>query len=74
VTNGRIDKAGCHLLAQGGHDGFARALDPTHTRVDGDAIVVAATGAVDASVDAARVLATTAVDRAIRAAVGRVPD
>jgi L-aminopeptidase/D-esterase-like protein len=73
ATNGRIDKVGCHLLAQSGHDGFARALDPAHTRVDGDAIVVAATGDVDASLDAARVLTATVVTRAIRDAV-RGPD
>ncbi|MCU1355640.1 MAG: peptidase DmpA [Acidimicrobiales bacterium] len=66
ATNGRFDKAGCLLLAQSGHDGMARAIFPSHTRSDGDALVAAATGAVDASIDQARVLAIAAVEAAIR--------
>lgn len=48
VTNARADKLACLKAAQAGHDGLARALDPAHTFADGDAIVAAATGAVDA--------------------------
>ncbi|MCD9625509.1 P1 family peptidase [Rhabdothermincola salaria] len=70
VTNATLDKAGCHLVAQGAHDGYARALFPPHTRVDGDAVVAAATGVVPADVDLVRLLAVRAVDAAIRA-VGR---
>jgi L-aminopeptidase/D-esterase-like protein len=66
LTNGRIDKVGCHLVAQSGHDGLARALFPAHTRGDGDALVAAATQAVDASVDVTRTLAVVAVERAVR--------
>lgn len=66
VTNARIDKIGCHLVAQSGHDGLARALFPAHTRGDGDALVVAATQAVDATVDVVRILAVVAVERAVR--------
>jgi L-aminopeptidase/D-esterase-like protein len=66
LTNGRIDKVGCHLIAQSGHDGLARALFPAHTRGDGDALVAAATQAVDASVDLTRTLAVVAVERAVR--------
>jgi L-aminopeptidase/D-esterase-like protein len=66
VTNARIDKTGCYLVAQGGHDGLARALEPAHASVDGDAIVVCATGAVDATVDRVRMLAARAVEVAIR--------
>ena len=32
VTNARLDKLGCLLVSQGGHDGYARALFPSHTR------------------------------------------
>jgi L-aminopeptidase/D-esterase-like protein len=70
VTNARIDKAGCLVVAQGAHDGYARALFPPHTRVDGDAVVAAATGSVDADVDLVRLLAVRGVEAAIRA-VGR---
>ena len=66
VTNARLDKVGCLVAAQGAHDGLARSLVPTHTRVDGDAFVAAATGAVDAPVDVVRHLALVAVERAVR--------
>jgi len=69
VTNATLNKNECHLAAQSGHDGFARALQPAHTSADGDALVVAATGTV--SVETAdpthvRVLAQHAVVSAIR--------
>ena len=66
ATNARLDKVGCLVVAQGAHDGLARALVPTHTRVDGDAFVAAATGAVDATVERVRAHAVEVVDRAIR--------
>ena len=66
VTNARLDKVGCLLVAQGGHDGLARALDPAHATADGDAVVACATGTVDAPVDRVRVLAARAFESAIR--------
>ncbi len=69
LTNARLDKVGCLVVAQGAHDGLARSLVPTHTRVDGDAFVAAATGAVDVPVDVVRHLALVAVERAVRGAV-----
>ena len=66
VTNARLDKVGCLLVAQGGHDGLGRSLVPAHTRVDGDALIAAATGAVDAGPDRVRLLAVAAVERAVR--------
>lgn len=68
VTNARLDKAGCLVVAQGGHDGLGRSLVPAHTRVDGDALIAAATGAVEAGVDRVRLLAVAAVERAVRSA------
>ncbi len=70
VTNATLDKTECHLLAQSGHNGLARALLPAHTRADGDALVAAATGSVEAPVDVVRLLATLAVEQAIRSVVG----
>ncbi len=72
LTNARLDKVGCHLVAQSGHDGLARAIFPAHTRADGDALVAAATGEVDITVDYVRILATLAVEAAIRS-VADVP-
>jgi L-aminopeptidase/D-esterase-like protein len=66
ATNARLDKVGCLLVAQGGHDGLARAVFPPHTSADGDALVAAATGSVDVPVDLVRTLALIAVERAIR--------
>ena len=73
VTNARLSKVECHLAAQSGHDGFARALDPAHTAGDGDALVVAATGRVDAPGGPAivRALTTYAVEAAILDALAR---
>ncbi len=66
ATNARLDKAGCLVVAQGGHDGMARALFPPHTSADGDALVAAATGQIDADLDLVRALAVVAVEQAIR--------
>lgn len=68
VTNAVLDKVGCRLVAQGAHDGLARAITPPHTRFDGDALVAAATGEVSAHVDVVRLLALAAVTDAIRGA------
>jgi len=72
VTNAVLDKVGCQLLAQSAHDGLARALEPAHTRFDGDAVVCAATGTLgtEVSVDRLRHLATRVTTRAVLA-VGR---
>ena len=71
VTNARLSKAECLLVAQSGHDGLARALFPAHTRFDGDAVVAVSTCACevgDGAVDTIRVLATVAAEQAIRRA------
>jgi L-aminopeptidase/D-esterase-like protein len=68
VTNARLSKVECHLVAQSAHDGLARSLLPVHTRSDGDAIVAAATGDVSVDVAAVRELAVTVVAEAVRSA------
>ncbi len=70
VTNAALDKTACHLAAQSGHDGMARALLPAHTAGDGDALVVAATGTTAAHTEPVRLLAALAVEDAIRDALG----
>jgi L-aminopeptidase/D-esterase-like protein len=72
ATNARLDKNACLVVAQGGHDGMARALFPPHTSADGDALIVAATQRVDADVDLVRALAVVAVERAIRSVAAEV--
>jgi L-aminopeptidase/D-esterase-like protein len=70
VTNARLDKVGCHLLAQSAHHGLARSVSPSHTSVDGDAFVAAATGDVEAEVAVVRNLAVAAVSDAVLTLAG----
>jgi L-aminopeptidase/D-esterase-like protein len=46
ATNGVVDPAQARRTAMAGHGGIARALDPSHTLVDGDTVFVLATGQV----------------------------
>ena len=78
ATNATLTKAQCLLVAQSGHDGLARALDPVHATVDGDALVAASTGEVPVTTEGDRVapalealrrMAAHAVEAATRAAV-----
>lgn len=85
VTDAPLDKRGCLLLAQSAHDGLARALEPVHTLVDGDAIVaVSTTGGAGGTaaleearpilrLDGLRAMAARATTAAVRAAVPSTP-
>ena len=72
VTNAVLDKVGCRLLAESGHDGLARALFPAHARSDGDALVAVAVPSPEPrtprpdEIDVVRVLGTVAVELAVR--------
>ncbi|MFC7274826.1 P1 family peptidase [Paractinoplanes rhizophilus] len=72
LTDARLDKSDCFLLAQSGHTGYARAIHPAHSRYDGDAVVALATGAVEADLDLLRATATGTMAAAIRNAVSHV--
>lgn len=72
VTNAALTKLECFWVAQGGHDGLARALVPAHSRSDGDAVVAAATGVVPADVDSVRLLAVAAVAKAVGSAIATI--
>jgi L-aminopeptidase/D-esterase-like protein len=73
ATDAALTKTECLLVAQSAHHGLARALQPSHTRFDGDVAFVLATGAVGGHVDRLRIAATDVVAGAARAAVA-VPD
>ncbi len=45
ATDAALTQAQCTRLAMAAHDGFARALIPSHTPMDGDLIFAASTGA-----------------------------
>ena len=44
ATDARLNKSQCNRLAVMAQDGFARAIYPVHTPLDGDVIFAAATG------------------------------
>ncbi|WP_211240422.1 P1 family peptidase [Haloglycomyces albus] len=69
-TNAMLNKLECHLIAQGAHDGLARAITPPHTRADGDGFIAAATGTAKTRLDpdVVRTMAMTSVETAIQEA------
>jgi L-aminopeptidase/D-esterase-like protein len=75
MTDARLDKLQCGIVARMSHDGFARAICPVHTPVDGDCIFVMATGRKLSNVfqigAAASEAVAMSVRRAVRVAEGR---
>lgn len=69
MTDARLDKLQCGMVARMSHDGFARAIDPVHTPVDGDCIFVLATGERPSNVFQIGAAAAEAVAMSIRRAV-----
>lgn len=75
ATNAQLTKVQARRVAERAHDGYARAIYPSHLSMDGDAIFAIATGTHpgDADVDRIGSLAADAVAdaiaRAVRAAV-----
>lgn len=51
ATDAVLTKEQCNRLATVTHDGYARAIRPVHTQMDGDTIFALATGRVDADVN-----------------------
>jgi len=77
ATDAKLTKAAAKRLAIAAHDGFARAIWPVHTPVDGDLVFAVATGRHEASLSvddtirlhaAAAAAMTRAIARAIHAA------
>jgi L-aminopeptidase/D-esterase-like protein len=76
ATDLPLTKAQCRKLAELGHDGFALAIRPVHTMLDGDTVFAVSTPAVQGAADQATLMAigvaaTEAMSRAIRRAVHR---
>jgi L-aminopeptidase/D-esterase-like protein len=71
VTNATLTKTQATKVAEMAHDGFARAIYPSHTMGDGDMIFALATNAQSAPADVSRVGALAAqvvADAVVRAA------
>lgn len=74
VTNAKLTKTQANKIASIAHNGFARAIRPVHTMVDGDTIFVLSTAEVEVMPDAVGALATDVMARAInRAALQAEP-
>jgi L-aminopeptidase/D-esterase-like protein len=69
MTDGRLDKLQCAMVARMAHDGQARAVDPIHTPVDGDCVFVLATGQKETNVFQVGTAAADVVAMSIRRAV-----
>lgn len=76
ATNARLTKAQAAKVAQMAHAGLARAIVPSHTPSDGDAVFSLATGAVTGGYDVGQVgalaaeVVAEAILRAVRTAEG----
>jgi len=71
ATDAILSKAQAHRLAQVGHDGLARAINPVHTMSDGDTVFAMGTGASGKPAQM-MVLATLAAEVTARATVRAV--
>ena len=65
ITNAKLTKAQCNKLASILHDGYARAIKPVHSTMDGDTIFVMTTGEKDVNFDAFAALATDIVQYSV---------
>lgn len=65
ATNARLDKAQTNRLAAVAQDGFARAIRPVHTQMDGDTLFALSTGTAECDFARLTVMATEVVARAI---------
>ncbi len=69
VTNAKFTKAELNKIAQMGHNGYARAIKPVHTTVDGDSIYAVSTGDVVADINAVGTIGATVMTKAITKAI-----
>lgn len=69
VTNGNFTKAQATKIAGMTHNGFARAICPVHTALDGDTIFVLGTGEVEINVNTIGTLGAYVMAKAINSAV-----
>ncbi len=76
ATNAQLTKTQAAKVAQMAHDGFARAIVPVHTPVDGDTAFAVATGTLGRPADVLLVgslaadVTAQAIVRAVREATG----
>lgn len=69
ITNAKLTKAQAKKIAQTAHNGYARAIIPVHTSMDGDTIFALGTGEVEAPIDRVAHLGAVVMEKAIHTAV-----
>ena len=69
VTNAQMDKTQLTKVAGMAHNGYARAIRPVHTNVDGDSIYALSTGSLPSDVNVIGELAAWVMEHAIIRAV-----
>ena len=72
ATDAALTKPQAQRLAQAGHDGLARSINPVHTMSDGDTVFALATGLAAAPSPGMMVLATMAAEATARAVLQAV--
>ena len=65
ITNANLTKSQLGKLAGMAHDGYARAISPVHTAMDGDSIYGLSLGGVDAPIDIVGSIAAEVMAQAI---------
>ncbi len=69
ATNARLTKPECTKVAQMGHDGLARAINPVHLMVDGDTVFALSCGSIQSDINLVGALAAEVVADAILSGV-----
>lgn len=65
ATNAILDKSKASKVAEMGHNGFAKCINPVHTTFDGDTIFALSTNKVEADVNLVGILGIEAMSKAI---------
>lgn len=74
LTNAGLNKSQANKVASMSHDGYARAIRPVHTMVDGDTIFVMAKGEEVCDLNILGSLSAMVMEKAIHAAVKSAAD
>ena len=74
LTNAKLTKAQCRLVCGTAHNGYALAIRPVHTSMDGDTVFTMASGQIEVPVDTVGYLAQEMMRQAIVNAVKSVQE
>lgn len=74
ISNAKLTKSGANKMASMGHDGFARAIKPIHTMVDGDTLFFMAKGEQEIDLNILGTLTAIVVEKAVHAAIKSVTE